>query len=84
MRIAVHLRQKGMPLPMALAACLEWNRHNQTPLDDTEVQTTLRSAYEGGYEYGCWDELLDRNCDRKCFLWAQKMKRSAATWRRTC
>jgi replicative DNA helicase len=74
LRIGVHFRQKGMPLPMAVAALMEWNRHNQTPMDEMEVQSTARSAYEGGYEYGCHDEMLDQYCDRKCFLYPQKMK----------
>lgn len=74
LRLAVHLRQKGMPLSMAEAAILEWNRHNEAPLDEVPLLDTTRRAFENGYDFGCHDPILDRFCAKTCHLYKLKAK----------
>jgi Fe2+ or Zn2+ uptake regulation protein len=40
------------------------NKLNDPPLPDNELQTTARSAMEGGYVYGCTDPILKKSCLR--------------------
>ena len=83
LRIAVHLRQKGLPLDVAEATMLAWNLRNKTaagdpaPLEEFEVRETTRKAFENGYDFGCNDPVLDAYCHQSCFIYPQKVKESA-------
>jgi replicative DNA helicase len=84
LRIAVHLRQKGLPIDVAEATMQAWNLRNRTPAGDPspletfEVTETLRKAYEHGYDFGCNDPVLDAYCHQSCFIYPQKVKDSAS------
>ena len=52
----------------------EWNDRNSPPLAKAELQSIMKSAAKGGYNYGCDDKILSRFCkDREnCFLVKRK------------
>lgn len=74
LRLAVHFRQKGMPLSMVESAMLEWNRYNEAPLEEISLLDTTRRAFENGYDFGCHDPILDRFCHKQCHLYKLKDK----------
>tara|TARA_Y100000593_G_scaffold82070_1_gene153922 strand:+ start:8861 stop:10636 length:1776 start_codon:yes stop_codon:yes gene_type:complete len=69
LRLASHFRRHGFPSDVAKAAILNWNNNN---LDNESVITKVDSAYNGGYRYGCQDELLAQNCQTKCIYFKNK------------
>jgi replicative DNA helicase len=74
LRIAVHLRQKGMTLSMATAALAAWNSKNESPLEDVDIVDVAQRAFENNdYDFGCNDAMLDRYCHDSCHLYAAKM-----------
>jgi hypothetical protein len=50
-----------------------WNKLNSPPIDEKELETVLKSAYQGKYVYGCNDEVLKTLCDRDSCLIAPKI-----------
>ncbi len=44
-RVAGYYAGKGIPLDVALTLVRNWNTYNTPPLDDGELQTTVRSIY---------------------------------------
>lgn len=42
----------GVNEKSCLQQLLKWNRLNQPPLDESEIQSTVRSAYTGNYDFG--------------------------------
>jgi len=43
----------------------EWNRLNNPALDALELDSTIRSAAQGNYVYGCHDSILEKACNRE-------------------
>jgi hypothetical protein len=44
-----------------------WNKLNEPPLDNEELESLLRSALQGNYNYGCNDSILKAVCkSEKC------------------
>ena len=43
----------------------QWNKFNQPPLPEKELENVLKSALHGGYVYGCQDSILKANCRRE-------------------
>lgn len=48
----------------ALEQMRKINKLNEPPLDDKELQGIVKSAVNGGYIYGCSDDILSKNCDK--------------------
>ena len=42
----------------------QWNKLNQPPLAEKELESVLKSALQGGYVFGCMDPMLKANCNR--------------------
>jgi len=43
----------------------KWNRNNQPPLPDKELEAIVKSASSGGYIYGCKDPILRKHCKKE-------------------
>lgn len=84
--LAKHFRvQKGLPEEATLAILLLWNRRNEPPLADRDIQVIVRSVYNGragrGYtSWGCEDKLIEPFCDRdNCPFFKPKKEQSKIT-----
>jgi hypothetical protein len=71
-RLAVHLRKKGLPFDITVAALAEWARKNR-PADGrriitlTEIKAQTSSAYLKEYRgCGCEDPAVAPYCDPSC------------------
>ena len=69
LRLSSHFRRHGFPSEVAKSSILEWNENS---MDDENVINVIDSAYNGGYRYGCQDELLAANCQTKCIYFKNK------------
>ncbi|MBS7636802.1 primase C-terminal domain-containing protein, partial [Candidatus Bathyarchaeota archaeon] len=54
---------KGLSPNYAFKRLREWNRFNNPPLSEKELENVVKSAVKGGYVYGCEDDILKRNCN---------------------
>ena len=51
--LGTEMRRLGKSLDSALQIAMRWNTENLPPLPDSEVETTIRSAFRGEKKYGC-------------------------------
>lgn len=66
-KLACYLRAKGISESMALASLREWNRLNQDPVDDDQIEIKVESAYGSDYGYlPCSSPLFDHVCVSTC------------------
>jgi hypothetical protein len=42
-----------------------WNKLNNPPLPEKELDNIIKSAIEHGYVYGCSDDILSKNCNKE-------------------
>jgi len=76
-RFASVLRMNGFSFEKALEKALEWNyEHCVPPLDEKEVERTVRSLYRHGYRYGCRSMLpiCNEEMKMKCPLYKRKVR----------
>lgn len=69
LRIVSHFRRHGVPSTAAKAALLEWNNGS---LNEQEVLTQVEYSYNKGYQYGCEDILMSKDCNPKCIYYRRK------------
>lgn len=64
-RLASYLLNfRGYPIPTAEAIMKKWNKYNDPPLTQKELELILRSAAHGSYVYGCDDLILKEFCKK--------------------
>ncbi|MEM4481074.1 MAG: primase C-terminal domain-containing protein [Candidatus Bathyarchaeia archaeon] len=54
---------RGLNPNYAFKRLREWNRFNNPPLSEKELENVVKSAVKGCYVYGCEDEILKSNCN---------------------
>jgi hypothetical protein len=59
------LNFKGLSTDKVLKVLKEWNKRNDTKLDDTDLEEMIRFALQGHYRYGCHDPILLKFCARE-------------------
>jgi len=69
-RVASHLRQSGLTPKMIYAALEEWNKTNDPPLDDDEIDRIFEQGLQD-YEFGCHDEILKTHCSKECIFYQE-------------
>jgi hypothetical protein len=69
LRIASHMRRHGIPSEAAKASLLHWNNNQLNP---QIIIDKVEGTYNGGYKYGCDDEILVPVCDPKCIYYKNK------------
>jgi len=67
-RLSAACKKAGYSLERTLESMSDWNRRNQPPMSEGELETACRSAWEGQYDYGCNDPMLSGLCDSSCKL----------------
>ena len=73
-RLAVHLRQTGLPFDLAVATLVSWAQKNKPQPDkriitEEEVSSQARSAYDKPYRgCGCDEPAISRYCSPDCRL----------------
>ena len=71
-RLAVHLKNAGMPQDLAVSALLGWATKNRPTnekriITPDEVKSQAHDAYHGGYRScGCEDSAIEPFCDASC------------------
>ncbi|MFH2035896.1 MAG: primase C-terminal domain-containing protein [Candidatus Zixiibacteriota bacterium] len=73
-RLADHFRKEEIKREETLSRLNEWNKLNDSPMEEVDIVSTVESAYSGEYDYGCNDELLKENCSDKCGLFKKEAK----------
>jgi len=58
------LNFKGYQISTAEAIMKKWNKYNDPPLTQNELEAILRSAAHGSYVYGCDDYILKEFCKK--------------------
>lgn len=76
-RIASHFKQEGYTPEFAFELILSWNKFNLQQEDTEVLKNTFDSIWNGGYTYGCFDWLLDSNCDKACYLYRAKTSKES-------
>jgi hypothetical protein len=66
---------KGLGPNYAFKRLKDWNRFNNPPLSEKELENLVKSAVKGRYIYGCEDEILRQHCNAQECPIAQKTKR---------
>ncbi|MEM3153255.1 MAG: primase C-terminal domain-containing protein [Candidatus Bathyarchaeia archaeon] len=66
---------KGLSPNYAFKRLREWNRFNNPPLSENELENVVKSAVKGCYVYGCEDEILRINCNAQECPIAPKIRR---------
>jgi len=69
LRIASHMRRHGIPSEAAKASLLHWNNNQLNP---QIIIDKVEGSYNGGYKYGCQDEILVPVCDPRCIYYKNK------------
>ena len=79
-RLAVQLKQTGLPCDMALCVLKAWAKKNR-PLNDkrvitdSEIRCQVKYAFEKSYRcFGCSDPAITPYCDKSCSLYTSKPK----------
>lgn len=75
-RIISNFKQQGYEPNVAYEFLHSWNKFNTPPATAEELKETFQSIWEGGYTYGCYDFMLDENCDKACYLYQDKTKKT--------
>lgn len=80
-RLASYLRDRSLNESMTTAAMEQWNVElNRPPLDEQQLLSKVRSAYERKYSPApCAEAVLDSYCSSSCRLWPNKVNER---WRR--
>ncbi len=71
-RITSHFKKEGYTPELTYEFVHAWNKFNKPPIDKDELKVTFKSVWENGYTYSCFDWLLDDNCNKDCYLYANK------------
>ncbi|MEM3628640.1 MAG: bifunctional DNA primase/polymerase [Candidatus Bathyarchaeia archaeon] len=66
---------RGLNPNYAFKRLREWNRFNNPPLSEKELENVVKSAVKGCYVYGCEDEILKINCNAQECPIAPKIRR---------
>lgn len=74
-RIVSHFKQEGYTAEFAFELILSWNKFNKELESVDVLKNTFDSIWSGGYTYGCFDWLLDSNCDKNCYLYRNKISK---------
>lgn len=69
LRIASHMRRHGIPSEAAKSSLLHWNNNQLNP---QIVIDKVEATYNGGYKYGCDDEILVPVCEPRCIYYKNK------------
>ena len=75
LRLATHFRKQGMPANITYGILQAWDKQNNPPLGQSELEKFVYQSYENNYDFGCRDFLLEKYCDKKCFLIRKKIER---------
>src|SRR5699024_7036584 len=65
-RVSSHLYQSGLPPKMMYAALEEWNKANNPPLTDDELDIIFEQGMKG-YWYGCNDPIIKDNIKEEAY-----------------
>lgn len=80
-KLACYLRDRGLTYDMAHASLEVVN--TEVGLDDEQLESKVRSAFNNSYSYfPCQESLLDEFCSPTCPFYADKMKRRKAKYGR--
>ena len=66
LRLAVHFKKQGMTKDVTYQTLLAWNKKNNPPLSDKDIEIKVNSAFNGNYDFGCNDSVLKDFCDPNC------------------
>lgn len=72
--IASELRRLGKDEDFVLDALKAWNQKNRPPMRESEIQSTVRSAFRKEYKYSCKHSLLRLLCTGETFCPHAKLK----------
>ena len=56
------------------AALDEWNKTNDPPLEDYEVNRIFEQGLQD-YEFGCHDPILKEHCNKECIFYKEEWGR---------
>lgn len=73
LRITSHFANLGTPPDVVMAIADSWNRKQTEPQPDEKVHSTVKSAVDHKYYYGCSDTLLASVCDKRCFKYKDEV-----------
>ena len=66
LRLAVHFKKQGMTKDVTYQALIAWNKKNNPPLTDKDIEIKVNSAFNGNYDFGCNDSVLKEFCNPDC------------------
>jgi hypothetical protein len=71
--LSVYFARRGLNMDQLLSRLFGWNERNAPPLEASELEATVRSAFQGvaedRYSVGCSTEILEMFCDvSRCAL----------------
>jgi len=69
MRMVSSYKRAGLPFLASLAIMHDWANGE---LGHNEVVRTVTNIYEGNYQYGCQDVIMNAYCDNKCIYYKNK------------
>jgi hypothetical protein len=74
-RIACYFREKEIPQKLAETSMDTWNRQNQPPLEDDDLNVKIESAYSADYPYRpCHLPAFDSSCHSACAFFERKVQ----------
>lgn len=74
-RLAVFLKNHGLPMDVTRGAILEWNDKNDPPLSEYEVEEKIESAYNRDYShFACLRPEFEPFCDPNCMFYENRVK----------
>ena len=72
-RLALYLKDRGLPYEHTLAVMEVTNQHCSPPFNELEMKA--QSAYDGNYSvFPCYDPTFDPYCSSTCVFYAKKVK----------
>ena len=69
MRMVSSYKRAGVPYLASLSIMQNWAGGE---LDESEIIRTVTNVYEGNYQYGCQDIIMNQYCDEKCIYYKNK------------
>ena len=66
LRLAVHFKKQGMTKDVTYQTLLAWNKKNNPPITDKDIEIKVNSAFNGNYDFGCNDSVLKEFCSPDC------------------
>ena len=69
MRMVSSYKRAGVPFLASLSIMRNWASGE---LNESEISRTVSNVYEGNYQYGCQDIIMNEYCDDKCIYYKNK------------